>query len=107
MCPFDDFQVPLHKKPKWLWNTIDRWLQTCDTKLACNVPTFAKEVLEKIDLRSETKWLKKRLEAEGSPVVFCHNDMQEGNILVRKDQDKDNNNEEPQIVIIGKLDISC
>lgn len=58
-----------------------------------------------MDLRAETKWLKKKLESEGSPVVFCHNDMQEGNILMSQDQehDKDNNNTEAKIVIIGKI----
>ncbi|KAJ8958452.1 hypothetical protein NQ318_002239 [Aromia moschata] len=92
--------VPLHKEPTWIWNTIDRWLQTCDKKLAANVPDFARNVLEKLNLRAEADWLKKRLEAENSPVVFCHNDMQEGNILMCQDSDKENNNSNPKIVII-------
>lgn len=44
-----------------------------------------------------------RLEQENSPVVFCHNDMQEGNILMSMDQDKENNPEDPKLVIIGEL----
>lgn len=44
----------------------------------------------------------RRLEQENSPVVFCHNDMQEGNILMCMDQDKRNDSLEQQIVIIGK-----
>lgn len=40
--------------------------------------------LSKIDFRGEVKWLKKVIESEGFPVVFCHNDLQEGNILFRQ-----------------------
>lgn len=55
------FQVPLHKEPTWLWETIDRWLKTCDTKLSKeNVPDFIREFLKGVDLRAESKWLKER-----------------------------------------------
>lgn len=102
MATIHSMQVPLHKEPTWLWNTIDRWLQTCDTKLLTSVPEFAKSILDRMDLRAETKWLKKRLESEGCPVVFCHNDLQEGNILMKLDQEQENGNKnsEPKIVII-------
>lgn len=53
------------------------------------------------DLHEEMKWLKKTIEALNSPVVFCHNDMQEGNILLNQD-DFDNNNVESRLVVIGK-----
>ncbi|KAJ8916695.1 hypothetical protein NQ315_000340 [Exocentrus adspersus] len=102
MATIHSMQVPLHKEPTWLWNTIDRWLHTCDSKLSSDIPPFAKTILDKMDLRAETKWLRKRLEAESTPVVFCHNDLQEGNILMCQDDepDKDNNNAESKIVII-------
>lgn len=44
-----------------------------------------------------------RLEQEKSPVVFCHNDMQEGNILLNMDHEKENTPEESQLMIIGRL----
>lgn len=96
------FQVPLHKVPDWLWNTIDKWLRILDDKLAGDkVPEIIKSVLENRDLKAETQWLKNRLENENSPVVFCHNDLQEGNILISRDVDLENNGD-PEIVIIGK-----
>ncbi|KAJ8928930.1 hypothetical protein NQ314_018438 [Rhamnusium bicolor] len=61
------------------------------------MPDFAKALLDTIDLRAETKWLKQRLESENCPVVFCHNDMQEGNILMCQDFDKENNNADPKL----------
>ncbi|CAG9770299.1 unnamed protein product [Ceutorhynchus assimilis] len=100
MASLHSMEVPLHKEPGWLWNTIDRWLKTCEKKLKGDIPGFVTDLLDGIDLRGETKWLKQRLEQENSPVVFCHNDMQEGNILISMDQDKENNPNDPELVII-------
>lgn len=92
----------MHKAPGWLWDTIDRWMKTCESKLeAKNIPTFFQK-FKYNDLTNEVKWLKKRLEEEKCPVVFCHNDMQEGNILIRRDGTDNNNAEDAQIVIIGQ-----
>lgn len=101
--------MPLHKEPGWLWETIERWLKTCDTKLNTagnTVPDFLRDLLQTnhvTDLRSEVGWLKERLEMENCPVVFCHNDMQEGNILIKEDDGENNNNADPHIVVIGEL----
>ncbi|XP_050302376.1 choline/ethanolamine kinase [Anthonomus grandis grandis] len=101
MAALHSMEVPLYKEPTWLWNTIGRWLKTCDKKLKGDIPEFVVTLLRDVDLKSEAKWLRKRLEVENSPVVFCHNDMQEGNILMSMDQDKENNAEEdPELVII-------
>lgn len=94
------FQVPLQKDPSWLWETIERWLKTCVTKLSGEVPECVRPMIN-TDLHEEMKWLKKTIEALNSPVVFCHNDMQEGNILLNQD-DFDNNNVESRLVVIGK-----
>ncbi|KAK9754187.1 hypothetical protein QE152_g1666 [Popillia japonica] len=80
MAAIHSMEVPLHKEPGWLWDTIDRWLKTCEKKLRGDLPDVAKDLAD-INLREEVKFLRNRLEAEQSPVVFCHNDMQEGNIL--------------------------
>lgn len=94
--------MPLHKTPDWLWNTIDRWLRTCDKKLKGKIPNFVKDLLMGVDLKDEVEFLRERLEQENSPVVFCHNDFQEGNILMCLDQeqDKENYQADPKIVII-------
>lgn len=94
------FQVPLHKEPRWLWDTIDRWLNTKETVDINNVPQFAKCLLD-VNLREEAKWLKETLTTMNSPVVFCHNDMQEGNILLVQDENE-NRDDEQKLVLIGK-----
>lgn len=98
---FRKFQVPLHKEPDWLWNTLEKWLSTFN-QMKNNVPEECRAVLGKSDLNTECQWLKTRLEAEDSPVVFCHNDMQEGNILTPLDTENENSNEETKLVIIGE-----
>ena len=101
------FQVPLHKEPGWLWDTIDRWLKTCESKLKSDdVPDFIRDVVN-VDINAEVDWLKKRLEMENCSVVFCHNDMQEGNILIRQDGPENNNNDDPEIVVIGEFVFVC
>lgn len=53
------------------------------------------------DLNGEFQWLRQKMDDVNSPVVFCHNDMQEGNILLHQD-DAENNNDEPRLILIGK-----
>lgn len=99
------FQVPLSKEPKWLWDTMSRWLVTCQKKLSDSKDAETSEIpgraqfIKSLNLVGEVSWLKKYLATNPSPVVFCHNDFQEGNILVCR---KEQNNGEPKLVIIGK-----
>lgn len=95
-----DFQVPLHKEPGWLWDTIDRWLQSAEKHLKGSIPEIA-AIMQDVDFRKEAIWLRETLEKENCPVVFCHNDMQEGNILISLEE-TENNNGEPRIVLIGE-----
>ncbi|KAF5284206.1 hypothetical protein FQR65_LT00206 [Abscondita terminalis] len=82
MAAIHSMEVPLHKTPGWLWNTMERWLKSSEKCIAQSAPnTFV------FDLRTEFNWLKNRLQSENSPVVFCHNDMQEGNILMVQDEE--------------------
>lgn len=81
-------------------------MQICDEKLTEDIPELVRAVLEKGDLRLEAKWLKNKLESENSPVVFSHNDMQEGNILISRNADVETNSES-HIVIIGKIFSKC
>lgn len=90
----------MYKTAGWLWNTINRWLKTSEKRLLGDVPEKVK-FLSGIDLQGEMDWLQQRIEQENSPVVFCHNDMQEGNILL-SEEDSPNNNSESDLVLIGK-----
>lgn len=93
--------MPLHKDPRWLWETIENWLKMAEKKLkGPTVPEFMKIMID-MDLYKEFRWLRDVLQDVGSPVVFCHNDMQEGNILLMED-DLKNNNGERRLVLIGE-----
>lgn len=97
--------MPLYKDPRWLWETLEKWLKTTEKRLkgAC-VPEFMRIMMD-VDLQKEFDWLKDVLDSVGSPVVFCHNDMQEGNILLMED-DMKNNNGETRLVLIGECNKS-
>ncbi|KAL3178050.1 hypothetical protein MRX96_038589 [Rhipicephalus microplus] len=77
-------QAPLVKEPTWLFNNMNRWLKYARTIKVDTVPiknhTMAVKLLT-VDLAAEVNWLKEFLAKTESPIVFCHNDLQEGNIL--------------------------
>ncbi|KAI4502701.1 hypothetical protein M0802_001745 [Mischocyttarus mexicanus] len=86
-------QVPISKEPTWLWDTMAKWLTTAtdilktvdevDQRQLDNVYT-----LRSIDFAKEINWFRDLVAQEKYPVVFCHNDMQEGNILLRQNSRK-------------------
>ena len=94
MNEIHSLDIPVSKDPEWLFLTINRWLNSVDTIMNDvrnnnnnnqeENDDFPKK-LSKIDFRKEAQWLRKVIEFEAYPVVFCHNDLQEGNILYRQD----------------------
>lgn len=84
---------------------MERWLKSSEKRLCGEVPEHVKYLVD-IDLRKEFVWLKQRLQSENSPVVFCHNDMQEGNILMSQDNPIENT-AEAKLVLIGNLLSVC
>ena len=80
--------VPLDKEPTWLWDMFNKWLNSIrshntndkSSQLRPN-PTIERELCC-FNFESEIKWLKSFLQSCSSPTVFCHNDLQEGNILL-------------------------
>ncbi|XP_061677763.1 choline kinase alpha isoform X2 [Syngnathoides biaculeatus] len=85
MAKFHGMRMPFNKEPKWLFGTLDKYL--------CQVMrlNFTREShlrhfnsLLSYNLPEEMDWLKSLLDSTHSPVVFCHNDCQEGNILLLK-----------------------
>ncbi|XP_055600504.1 choline/ethanolamine kinase isoform X3 [Uranotaenia lowii] len=93
MAAIHSLDIPVSKEPDWLWNTMNRWLKSVDKTLE----TFRKDsangnkriegddILMELDLRAEVGWLRSIVDKEDHPVVFSHNDLQEGNILLRQD----------------------
>lgn len=91
MSEIHTLDIPVSKEPEWLFLTLNRWLNNVDSILNDiknnNNNENQEEIprkLSKIDFRKEVQWLKKVVETEAYPVVFCHNDLQEGNILFRQ-----------------------
>lgn len=92
MAAIHSMAVPLSKDPDWLWKTCYKWLKTVKEERLSGSVQGKNEDEEKIiqqmksvDFDKELEWLKKYLATVDSPVVFCHNDMQEGNILLFDD----------------------
>ncbi|XP_078534064.1 choline/ethanolamine kinase-like [Lissotriton helveticus] len=83
MCNFHRMVMPFNKEPKWLFETMNRYMkQISDLAFTrdCHIQKFSK--LKALNLELEMKSLRNLLESTPSPVVFCHNDVQEGNILL-------------------------
>uniref|UniRef100_A0A669BR36 ethanolamine kinase n=1 Tax=Oreochromis niloticus TaxID=8128 RepID=A0A669BR36_ORENI len=70
LARFHNMVMPFNKKPKWLFGTIDNFSFSFITHFV-----FLASCLHNSAL----------LAATPSPVVFCHNDVQEGNILMLED----------------------
>ncbi|XP_034542485.1 choline/ethanolamine kinase [Notolabrus celidotus] len=86
---FHQMLMPFNKKPKWLFGTIDKYMDqvmTLSFTREAHVKKYKK--LMKHDLPAELESLRALLAATPSPVVFCHNDVQEGNILMLEDKDQ-------------------
>uniref|UniRef100_A0A8C3KE18 Ethanolamine kinase n=1 Tax=Calidris pygmaea TaxID=425635 RepID=A0A8C3KE18_9CHAR len=88
MSRFHGMVMPFNKEPKWLFGTMEWYLKQISEL------TFSEEEqlkkfnhLQAYNLQEEMKSLRELLEATPSPVVFCHNDVQEGNILLLAGQE--------------------
>ncbi|NXN25023.1 CHKB kinase, partial [Nycticryphes semicollaris] len=79
MSRFHGMVMPFNKEPKWLFGTMEWYL-----KQISELTFSEEEQLEKFNhlraynLQEEMKSLRELLESTPSPVVFCHNDVQEG-----------------------------
>ncbi|KAM5335157.1 choline/ethanolamine kinase isoform 1-T1 [Glossophaga mutica] len=80
MARFHGMEMPFTKEPRWLFGTMERYLK----QILDLPPTGRPQVnlLEMYSLKEEMGNLRKLLDSTPSPVVFCHNDIQEGNILL-------------------------
>ncbi|ALC40246.1 CG2201, partial [Drosophila busckii] len=92
MGEIHSLNIPMSKEPDWIWNCMDRWLASLDSivkgAMESNPDSTEmqkqRELMSSIDYVQEIAWLKAVIDAGNYPVVFCHNDLQEGNILIRQ-----------------------
>lgn len=93
MAAIHSLDIPVSKEPDWLWSTMARWLKSMESTLKTlekdqangNKAIPGQEIITSLDFRAEVEWLKSIIERDEHPVVFSHNDLQEGNILLRED----------------------
>ncbi|XP_028304338.1 choline/ethanolamine kinase [Gouania willdenowi] len=83
MARFHEMVMPFNKEPKWLFETIDKYMdQVMNITFTRDAHLKKYKKLMTLDLPAELESLRALLAATPSPVVFCHNDVQEGNILI-------------------------
>ncbi|CAJ0566655.1 unnamed protein product, partial [Mesorhabditis spiculigera] len=85
-------EVPIWKEPDYLCDALDRWLyQLMQTpsgdstfELSEEFNSYIPEPITCQTLSREFDYLRIQLSKSKSTVAFCHNDLQEGNILLPK-----------------------
>ncbi|XP_040017977.2 choline/ethanolamine kinase [Gasterosteus aculeatus] len=88
LARFHEMSMPFNKEPKWLFGTLNKYLdQVMSINFVREAHVKKYKKLMKLDLPAELESLRALLAATPSPVVFCHNDVQEGNILMLEDED--------------------
>ncbi|XP_004642493.1 choline/ethanolamine kinase isoform X2 [Octodon degus] len=80
MAQFHGMEMPFTKEPHWLFGTMERYLKQIQDLPSATL--LQMNLLEMCSLKDEMDNLRKFLDSTPSPVVFCHNDIQEGNILL-------------------------
>ncbi|XP_075044713.1 choline kinase alpha [Mixophyes fleayi] len=98
MARFHGMSMPFNKEPKWLFGTMEKYLkQVLKIKFTRESHTRKLNKLLSYNLPKEMASLKTLLETTQSPVVFCHNDCQEGNVLLLDGRE---NSEKQKLMLI-------
>ncbi|XP_045342075.1 choline kinase alpha isoform X12 [Leopardus geoffroyi] len=98
MATFHGMKMPFNKEPKWLFGTMEKYLnQVLRVKFAGEPRVKQLHRLLRHNLPLELENLRSLLESTPSPVVFCHNDCQEGNILMLEGRE---NSEKQKLMLI-------
>lgn len=85
LAKFHGMTMPFNKEPKWLFGTMDKYLsQVMRLNFTRESQLRLYNCLLSYNLLQEMDTLRALLKSTPSPVVFCHNDCQEGNILLLK-----------------------
>ncbi|XP_038664126.1 choline kinase alpha isoform X1 [Scyliorhinus canicula] len=83
MATFHRMTMPFNKEPTWLFGTMEKYLQQV-LRISFTRESHARmfHKLLSYNLPQEMAKLRSLLQATPSPIVFCHNDCQEGNLLL-------------------------
>ncbi|XP_042899159.1 choline/ethanolamine kinase [Parasteatoda tepidariorum] len=94
MAKIHALNVPVSKVPDQIPYHMKKWLKEVEK----DTRRVTKEGFSLGDIfRNEVSWITKEMEKSTSPIVFCHNDLQGGNILLREDSA---NKMEPNLMFI-------
>ncbi|XP_072277391.1 choline kinase alpha-like isoform X2 [Pyxicephalus adspersus] len=98
MARFHGMSMPFNKEPKWLFGTMEKYLKQA-LKLKFTRESHIRKLNKFLsyNLLKEMDTLRSLLESTPSPVVFCHNDCQEGNILLLEGRE---NSEKQKLMLI-------
>ncbi|KAL9955963.1 hypothetical protein ACROYT_G037370 [Oculina patagonica] len=103
MAVYHQLTLPLSKEPDFMWQAISGWCEiTVQTQFNEQDKAVKLAKLKSVDLKKEFQFLRNYLETATSPgpVTFCHNDLQQGNILRVSKEVQGNNEEEFDIKLI-------
>ncbi|XP_024902031.1 choline kinase alpha, partial [Pteropus alecto] len=98
MATFHGMKMPFNKEPKWLFGTMEKYLnQVLRIKFTGEARAKQLHRFLSYNLPLELESLRSLLESTPSPVVFCHNDCQEGNVLLLEGRE---NSEKQKLMLI-------
>ncbi|XP_066242640.1 choline kinase alpha isoform X3 [Saccopteryx leptura] len=98
MATFHGMKMPFNKEPKWLFGTMEKYLnQVLRIKFTRETRVKQLHRLLGYNLPLELEHLRSLLQSTPSPVVFCHNDCQEGNVLLLEGRE---NTEKQKLMLI-------
>ncbi|XP_077901609.1 choline kinase alpha isoform X6 [Ictidomys tridecemlineatus] len=98
MATFHGMKMPFNKEPKWLFGTMEKYLnQVLRIKFTGESRIKQLHKFLNYNLPLELENLRSLLESTPSPVVFCHNDCQEGNVLLLEGRE---NSEKQKLMLI-------
>ncbi|DAA13674.1 TPA: choline kinase alpha-like [Bos taurus] len=98
MARFHGMKMPFNKEPKWLFGTMEKYLnQVLRIRFTGESKVKQLHRFLSYNLPLELENLRSLLESTPSPVVFCHNDCQEGNILLLDGRE---NSEKQKLMLI-------
>ncbi|KPM08212.1 choline/ethanolamine kinase-like protein 3 [Sarcoptes scabiei] len=83
-----NLNVPIKKEATWLNDWANVWITNIRKINITNEMNPLMKELIRFDYENEFEILKTILSQCASPIVFCHNDLQEGNILLTSNQEQ-------------------
>ncbi|XP_046861526.1 choline kinase alpha-like isoform X1 [Xenia sp. Carnegie-2017] len=91
VAAFHKLKLPLSKEGTWFLDSLQIFVKEIKGLKFSNVDKLKilDEIFHKFDIDEILKYIRHVVENSQSPVFFCHNDVQPGNLLVKANEDLD------------------